>query len=122
MRLFATIVPLVVAAGIAGCGGGGDAGGGYGGGGDTTSSGGAETVAIEDFLYAPDELTVPAGTTVEFPNEDGSPHTATSKEMGGFDTGTIKPGASGELTLDEPGTFAYYCAFHPFMKGTITVE
>jgi plastocyanin len=26
------------------------------------------------------------------------------------------------VTFDEAGTFAYYCRFHPFMKGTITVE
>ena len=119
-RRVGALIPVVVAAGLAGCGGGGEADGGYGDG--AMSSEGVEAVAIEHFLYAPDEVTIPAGTTIEFRNEDGSPHTATSTEAGAFDTGTIKPGASGELTLEEPGTFAYYCAFHPFMNGKITVE
>lgn len=79
-------------------------------------------MAIADFLYKPADLTVPAGTTVEFTNEDSTPHTATSKESGTFETGSIDTGKSATVTLDKPGTYAYYCAFHPFMKGTITVE
>ena len=121
MRRVATLVPLVVAVGLAGCGGGGDAGST-----DTSSAtppqGGAQTVAIEGFAYSPADLTVARGTTVEFTNQDQTPHTATSKSSGAFDTGTIDPGKSGEVTLDESGSFAYYCQFHPFMKGTITVE
>jgi plastocyanin len=65
---------------------------------------------------------VAKGTTIEFPNEDETPHTATSKTPEAFDTGPIKPGSSGKVTLDKAGTFAYYCQFHPFMTGTITVE
>ena len=77
---------------------------------------------IVDFAYAPPDLTVAGGTTVKFSNEDSTAHTATSKQAGVFDSGTIKPGKSGEITLDKAGTYAYYCVFHPFMKGTITVE
>ncbi|HEX6666987.1 MAG TPA: cupredoxin family copper-binding protein [Solirubrobacterales bacterium] len=102
---------------------------GCGGGDDTTatdtssaSSAGAEAVKIVDFEYIPPNITVPAGTTVSFENEDSAAHTATSKESGAFDSGTIKGGATGEIKLEQPGTFAYFCAFHPFMKGTIVVE
>jgi plastocyanin len=117
IRRVATLVPVVVAVALTGCGGGGYA--------STTpaqSGSGAQSVEIKDFAYAPADLTVAGGTTVEFPNEDSTPHTATSKSSGAFDTGTIQPGKSAELTFDEAGTFAYYCQFHPFMKGTITVE
>jgi plastocyanin len=119
IRRVATIVPVVAAVGLTGCGGGGDA--------DSTSAApsvattGSHTVTIEGFAFEPADLTIARGTTVAFPNEDGSPHTATSERSGAFDTGTIKPGAEAELTFDESGTFAYYCAFHPFMKGTVTV-
>jgi plastocyanin len=121
IRRVAALVPVVAAVALAGCGGGGDASTTAG---DTAAaqSGGAQTVQIKGFAYAPADLTVAKGTTVEFSNEDGSPHTATSEDSGAFDTGTIKPGKSAELNLEEPGTFAYYCQFHPFMKGTITVE
>ncbi|HET7445530.1 MAG TPA: cupredoxin family copper-binding protein [Solirubrobacterales bacterium] len=120
-------VTLLVMAALVfvGCGGGGDS--------DSTRSGstpdsaaasssGPEAVTIADFLYKPADLTVPAGTTVEFTNEDSTPHTATSKESGAFETGSIETGKSAKVTLEDPGTYAYYCAFHPFMKGTITVE
>jgi plastocyanin len=127
MRRVATLVPVVVAVGLAGCGDASSTAG------DTTAAassgssagsqtGGPQTVAIKGFAYAPADLTVVKGTAVEFPNEDGSPHTATSEDSGAFDTGTIEPGKSAELTFDETGSFAYYCQFHPFMKGTIIVE
>ncbi|HEX5610162.1 MAG TPA: cupredoxin domain-containing protein [Solirubrobacterales bacterium] len=126
MKKTLTLPVLALAACMAllvGCGGGDDtttstaadsAGGGGGG--------GAEAVKIVDFKYIPPNITVPAGTTVSFDNEDSAAHTATSKESGAFDTGTIEGGASGKITLKEPGTFAYICAFHPFMKGTIVVK
>ncbi len=119
-------IPLVVAALVfAGCGGGDDT--------DSTPSGstsgsaaasasGPQAVTIVDYTYKPADLTVPAGTTVEFTNEDSTPHTATSKQSGAFETGSIDTGKSAKVTLEEPGTYAYYCAFHPFMKGTVTVE
>jgi plastocyanin len=86
------------------------------------SGGGAKAVTIADYMYKPASLTVPVGTTVKFTNEDSTPHTATSRESGAFDSGSIETGKSGEIKLEKAGTFAYYCVFHPFMKGTITVK
>lgn len=80
---------------------------------------GAE-VAIAEFAFAPAELRVAAGTTVTWTNRDSIPHTATADD-GSFDTGTLDPGASDAVTFDTAGTFAYVCAFHPNMTGTITV-
>ncbi|HVQ59123.1 MAG TPA: cupredoxin domain-containing protein [Solirubrobacterales bacterium] len=114
------LVLAACAALLAGCGGGDDTTAATGA--ETSASGGAEAVKIVDFEYIPPNVTVPAGTTVSFENEDSAAHTATSKESGAFDSGTIKGGATGEITLEDPGTFAYFCAFHPFMKGTVVVE
>lgn len=108
-----------------GCGGGGGT--------DSTATGAASTqaaessgkavaVTISDYEYDPATITVPSGTVVTFTNRDSTPHTATSKESGAFESGSIDTGESGEVKLEEAGTFAYYCAFHPFMKGTIEVE
>jgi plastocyanin len=82
----------------------------------------AQAVTIQDYTYKPASITVPRGTTVTFTNRDSTPHTATSKESGAFESGSIDTGKSGTVKLEESGTFAYYCAFHPFMKGTIVVE
>jgi plastocyanin len=113
---------LVAMAGLAGCGS--DGGGGYGSSRDSTagSSGAARSVSIEDFIYEPASVVVPQGTKLTFTNHDSSPHTATSTESGAFESGTIKEDRTGSITLEKPGTFSYYCAFHPFMKGKIVVE
>jgi plastocyanin len=79
-------------------------------------------VTIVDYTYKPAQLTVAAGTTVKFTNQDSTPHTVTSKQSGAFETGSIDTGKTDEITLAKAGTYAYYCAFHPFMKGTIEVE
>jgi plastocyanin len=83
---------------------------------------GATAVTIKDYIYKPSTIAVPKGTTVTFTNRDSTAHTATSKESGVFESGPIDTGKSGEVTLEKSGTFAYYCVFHPFMKGTIVVE
>lgn len=116
----AVLLLAAIAALIAGCGSSGD-------GTDQTSSPasaatGAKAVTIEDYIYEPASITVPKGTTVSFTNRDSTPHTATSKESGLFESGSIDTGKTGKVTLEETGTFAYYCLFHPFMKGTIVVE
>ena len=110
----ATCLLLVVtAAFLAGCGSSDS--------GDQPSPG-SKAVTIQDYTYEPASITVTRGTTVVFTNRDSTPHTATSKESGGFESGSIDTGETGKITLEKTGTFAYYCVFHPFMKGTIVVK
>ena len=77
-------------------------------------------MSISDYAYHPASITVAPGAKVTFTNHDQTAHTATSQRRG-FDTGTINPGHSATVTLDTPGTYTYYCQFHPFMHGTIIV-
>ncbi|HET7484344.1 MAG TPA: cupredoxin family copper-binding protein [Solirubrobacterales bacterium] len=120
-RVGAACLPLaVIAALLGGCGS-------NGGGTDQASLGSngtqnAKAVTIQDYTYKPASITVPKGTTVVFTNRDSTPHTATSKEAGVFESGSIDTGKTGKITLEKTGTFSYYCVFHPFMKGTISVE
>ena len=84
----------------------------------------ADTIKIVDFVYDPDAATVKAGETISVPNADDAPHTITEAGSGpgnAFDSGTIKGGETGSLTIDKPGSYRYICEFHPFMKGEITV-
>ena len=80
----------------------------------------SHTVAIRDFAFAPANLTINAGDTVRFVNEDNAPHTATA-DNGSFDTGNLNNGQSASLQFPSAGTFSYFCAVHPRMKGSITV-
>ena len=71
-------------------------------------------------------MIVAVGAKITFTNQDDAPHTATSGASpnadGVFDSGTLKKGQSKSVKLAKAGTFSYYCAFHPFMKGTVTVK
>jgi plastocyanin len=81
-----------------------------------------DTIKIVDFAYDPTPATVRAGQKISIPNADAAPHTITDTASNiAFDSGTIKGKATGSLTIDKPGTYAYICEFHPFMKGEVTV-
>lgn len=82
---------------------------------------GTDRVVIRDFAFSPATATVKAGTKLTFANEDNASHTATST-TGLFDTDGIDKGKRATITLRKPGTYAYYCAFHPYMKGRIVVR
>jgi plastocyanin len=115
MRRHALLPALLGAALLAGCGG------------DDSkpaapAAASTDTIRIADFLYEPDPSTVKAGAKITVTNADSAPHTLT--EEGGspsFDSDTVKGKASGSVTFKTPGTFTYYCQFHPTMKGTVTV-
>jgi len=87
----------------------------------TESSATGDSVEIVEFEFEPEEITVPAGTTVTFTNQDVAAHTATADDSS-FDTQELGKGDSAEETFDEPGTYTYYCRFHVFMKGSVVVE
>ncbi len=92
----------------------------------------ASSVAITNFAYAPPSLTVPAGTSVAWTNQDPVGHSVTS-DTGAFDSSpsncspTLSSGcipASGgtfSFTFSTPGTFTYHCRVHSVMHGTIVV-
>ena len=80
----------------------------------------AHTVTIKGFAYSPAELTIAAGDTVMFVNEDSAPHTVTA-DGGGFDTGRLSRGQSAGLSFPSAGSFPYSCTIHPRMKALITV-
>lgn len=82
---------------------------------------GGDAVEIVDFEFGPEEITVPAGSTIIFTNQDAAAHTATADDSS-FDTKELGKGDSADETFEEPGTYSYYCRFHVFMKGSVVVE
>jgi plastocyanin len=73
--------------------------------------------------YSPDNITLIIGVnnTVTWTNDDTSPHTASSMS-GAFNSGNLNPGQSYTFTFTAPGTYAYSCAYHGFMHGTVVVK
>jgi plastocyanin len=89
---------------------------------DTGGASETEVALLDDdgFVFAPTEITVAAGDTVTWVHEGRISHTVTAED-GSFDSGPLAAGDTFEVTLDEPGTYAFVCAFHGSMRGTVTV-
>jgi plastocyanin len=77
-------------------------------------------VLIRGFSFDPTATTVQAGATVEWTNSDPTEHTVTAKD-GSFGSEPLASGKGFRVTFDQAGSFAYYCAIHPTMTGTIQV-
>lgn len=77
------------------------------------------TVIIDQMKYAP----VPplkAGDVVTFVNKDMFRHTVTASNNS-FNL-DLMPGASGRLHINSAGHAAFYCKYHPGMRGTMDAK
>jgi len=76
---------------------------------------------IDNFTFAPQSLTIKAGTTVTWTNEDDIPHTvvATAKA---FKSKVLDTDDKFSFTFTTAGSYEYFCSLHPHMTGTIVVE
>ena len=85
-------------------------------------------MTISDFTFEYRCLTVSASQGLTIVNEDQSAHTFTVVGTGAeaIIDATLDSGDTyKEKTLSgaiEPGTYNFFCRFHPPMKGTITVQ
>jgi plastocyanin len=90
-------------------------------------TGEGDTVTLVDFAFDPAELTVAAGTTVTFVNEDSTAHTVTEGEDGAAAEGArfddeVAGGESVEITFDDAGDYNITCRFHGQMNMVVHVE
>jgi plastocyanin len=78
-------------------------------------------VVIKGFAFAPNSITVKAGTTVTWTNEDSVTHTVTS-DTGLFDSGGLNKGGTFSYTFTTEGSYPYHCTPHASsMAGTVIV-
>lgn len=84
-------------------------------------------VIVKDEAFQPDELTITAGTTVTWTNEDETGHTVTNGEGGAaapdalFDD-PLSTGQAVTYTFEDPGTYQVTCKVHHDMQMTVVVE
>jgi plastocyanin len=78
------------------------------------------SITIDNFTFAPAELTVKVGTTVTWTNHDDIPHTIVS--AGKFRSKALDTDNSFSFTFAAAGDYKYFCSLHPHMTGTIKVE
>jgi plastocyanin/uncharacterized membrane protein YozB (DUF420 family) len=77
---------------------------------------GKVSIKISNFKFEPKELTVTAGTTVEWTDEGGR-HTVEADDSS-FKSATLTAGGQFTYRFDTPGVFPYYCTFHGDKHGT----
>ena len=75
---------------------------------------------MKNVAFLPAKITLHAGDSVSWRNEDIFAHTATSPENG-LDV-DLKPGTEGVATFARAGTINYICRYHPNMRGQLVIE
>ncbi len=84
-----------------------------------------ETVEITEGQWQPENLTVEAGTTVEFVNRSGQTRelaAGTPQDPEGLFDEELDQDEKFTYTFDEPGTYEYYDKNNEGVEGTIKVE
>ncbi|HET6276978.1 MAG TPA: cupredoxin family copper-binding protein [Candidatus Cybelea sp.] len=79
------------------------------------------SVFIKNDAFSPQTLTVTAGESVTFTNDDDDAHTVTASD-GTFDSKGLDTNGAWRHTFSKPGRYGYFCELHPFMQGTIVVK
>ena len=79
------------------------------------------TAKIDNFAFAPATLTITAGTTVTWKNDDDSPHRIGDKNAT-FKSAALDTDDTFSHTFAAPGEYPYICTIHPYMAGKIIVK
>jgi plastocyanin len=78
-------------------------------------------VTIKGMKFTPGSVTIKAGQSVTWTNNDQRDHTVVADD-GSFNSGNLGPGASFTHKFAKSGKFKYACALHPRMKGVVEVK
>lgn len=81
----------------------------------------SDRVTIVDFGFSPNTTTVKSGTEVTWKNDDPADHTVSAVD-GEFGSDSLGPGDSFSFRFEDAGLYAYRCAIHPDMEGSVKVE
>jgi len=89
--------------------------------GAATKPTGPGTVAIAEFLFGPEKITVKQGQMITWTNVDESPHQVTIQGATTLRTPVVLKGQTTALQFNDVGSYGYICGLHPGMKGQIEV-
>ncbi len=82
---------------------------------------GEASIHIDNFAFTPASITVAPGTTVTWENGDDIPHSVVASDKTTFRSKVMDSEEKFSFTFKTAGTFEYFCALHPHMKGSIVV-
>ena len=90
---------------------------------------GSSVPGCEEILecFVPTSVTINAGDTVSWSNDDTAAHTVTSGTPAGgpdgvFDSSLFMAGATFDVTFDNSGSYDYFCMVHPWMVANVQVN
>lgn len=79
-------------------------------------------VRIADYRFQPERLSIKAGNTVRWVNDEKrTTHSVLFPAEGGLESERLFPGDSWQRRFDKPGRYSYTCGPHPEMKGLVEV-
>ena len=78
------------------------------------------TVNIKTFMFMPMTVTVPAGSTITWVNQDEIPHSVIEKGKS-FRSPALDTNDHFSRVFDTPGTYEYFCGLHPNMVARVIV-
>jgi plastocyanin len=82
----------------------------------------AAEVRIKDYKFVPEKITVKAGETVKWTNDEKrASHSIWFKGEGLPESERMLNGDTWQRKFDKPGTYPYTCGPHPEMKGVVEV-
>ena len=82
----------------------------------------SQQVRIDNFSFAPGEITVTKGTTVNWVNRDDIPHTVVSDDKTTFKSKPLDTDDKFSYTFSKEGTYTYFCSIHPKMTAKVVVK
>jgi plastocyanin len=77
-------------------------------------------IKIANFDFGPATITVPAGSSVTWVNNDDDAHSVVADNHA-FHSAPLDTGESFSFTFAAPGTYIYHCGLHPQMIGKVVV-
>jgi len=87
----------------------------------TASAAPVAVVHMHDFAFDPETVTIRAGQSVEWVNDDAIFHSATAADAS-WNSGELDQGRSYVHIFDKPGTYDYYCDDHSYMRARVVVK
>lgn len=80
-----------------------------------------KTVRMKGMQFDPQSVTVQAGQTVQFVNDDQVTHNVVDSGDN-ISSGDIEAGKSWNYTFTKAGDYQYVCTYHSWMKGEVKVN
>jgi plastocyanin len=80
-----------------------------------------DQIAIDNFKFNPNPLTVGVGTQVTWTNHDDIPHSIVLNALG-VHSKALDTDGTFIYTFDKAGTYFYVCGLHPFMHAKVIVK